>query len=103
MRPTAVQFAHLELLATDPDPDPEPDTDPASAIAIAIAIAVAVAVAVAPARGTAPPSPPSCNCQLRMWVVDGTWQRVLTALMAQADAASSGPPGNPNGTALSPR
>jgi transposase len=26
--------------------------------------------------------------RLRMWAVDGTWERVLTALMAQADADS---------------
>ncbi|MGW7022932.1 hypothetical protein ACWGGS_26820 [Streptomyces decoyicus] len=89
VRPTAVQFAHLEPLATDPDPDP--------------ASAIAIAVSAAAARGTAPPSPPSSNRQLRMWAVDGTWGRVCTALMVQADAASSGPPGNPNGAALSPR
>lgn len=27
----------------------------------------------------------ACN-RLRMWAVDGTWEQVLTALMAQADA-----------------
>ncbi|WP_326622444.1 hypothetical protein OG863_35560 [Streptomyces decoyicus] len=95
MRPTGVQFAHLEPLATDTDTDtdPDPDPDPASAIA----------VSAAPARGTAPPSPPSSNRHLRMGAVDGTWERVCAALMVQAGAASSGPPGNPNGTALSPR